>query len=618
MRTKVSEVPRNRSTTSVPARSWFRARILARRSATVAGALILSAGLSLFVAACDEGPKVAGRAADGTFVMDDFESGALTDWRAVGGGAGGWFVYTNGGKAPDPAQTDPNVPFNLPDPPQGRFAAVTDMNGPGTLILYRDLKLDGRFMLHLTVFHAGSFGFSSPQTLAYDEPEDNQQFRIDLVAPSAPIDSLAGGEVLVNVFRTSTSEPYQRQPTAVKVDVSPWAGRKVRLRLAVTDNRGPLRVGVDNIRFEPIGSDADARIELPNTKEPSRALNLVLDRPTEEDALEALSTRAKKLAREDQLSGAVLVANDDQVLFKDDYGLADRKRGIPNTLRTRFRIGSMNKMFTAVTILQLVEAGKVELTAPLGTYLRDYPNRDVATKVTIHHLLTHTGGTGDIFGPDFDAHRKELRTLADYVELYGKRGLEFEPGSRWAYSNYGFILLGRVIEKVTGQSYYDYVRQHIYEPTGMTRSGSLPEDEAVPERSIGYMKPPGAAMWLPNTDWLPYRGTSAGGGYSTVEDLARFAHALLSHKLLSPDSTELLITGKVKARPGARYAYGFEDARDADGNGWVGHGGGAPGMNGDLKIYPNSGYVVAVLANMDPPAAQRISEYLDPRLPTEG
>ena len=277
----------------------------------------------------------------------------------------------------------------------------------------------------------------------------------------------------------------------------------------------------------------------------------------------------------------------------------------------------MNKMFTAVAILQLVEAGKVKLTAPLGTYLPDYPNRDVATKVTIHQLLTHTGGTGDIFGPDFDAHRNELRTLADYVKLYGKRGLEFEPGSRWAYSNYGFILLGAVIEKVTGQSYYDYVQRHIYAPAGMTSTGSLPEDQAVPDRSIGYTKPPGTTAWVPNTDTLPYRGTSAGGGYSTVEDLARFAHALLSHKLLSPDSTKLLITGKVKAGPGARYAYGFEDARDADGNGWVGHGGGAPGMNGDLRIYPKSGYVVAVLANIDPPAAQRISEYLDPRLPTE-
>jgi CubicO group peptidase (beta-lactamase class C family) len=375
---------------------------------------------------------------------------------------------------------------------------------------------------------------------------------------------------------------------------------------------------VDDIRFDPIGPDANARIELPATAEPARALNLVLRRMTEADAVKALAARAGKLAHEDEFAGAVLIAKGDRVLFRHAYGLADRKRGIPNTLRTRFRMGSMNKMFTAVAVLQLVETGKVNLTAPLGTYLRDYPNREVAAKVTIHQLLTHTGGTGDIFGPDFDTHRTELRTLADYVKLYGRRGLDFEPGSRWAYSNYGFILLGRVIEEVTGHSYDDYVQQHIFAPAGMTGTGSLPEDQAVHGRSIGYTKPsPGATAWAPNTDTLPYRGTSAGGGYSTVEDLARFAHALLSHKLLTADATKLLTTGKVKDGPGTRYAYGFEDARDGAGNGWVGHGGGAPGMNGDLKIYPKPGYVVTALANLDPPAAQRITDYLDPRLPTQ-
>jgi D-alanyl-D-alanine carboxypeptidase len=582
--------------------------ILERRSAVVAAALIVSAALCLFLTGCGHRPK---------FVMDDFESGALTGWRAVGGGSGGWFVYTNGSKPPDPARSDPNVPFDVPDPPQGRFAAVSDTNGPGTRILFRDVKLDGRLRLHVSVFYAGVGGFNSPNTLAYDEPRANQQFRIDLLARSAPIDSVAQGDVLVNIFKTSAGDPDRREPSPVSVDLSRWAGRTVRLRLAVTDNGGPLRAGVDDIRFEPIGPNANARIELPATKPPARALNLVLHRMTEADALKALSARADVLAGEDELSGAVLVAKDGRVLFSHAYGPADRKSRIPNTIATRFRIGSMNKMFTAVAILQLVEAGKVKLTAPLGTYLPGYPNREVATKVTIHQLLTHTGGTGDIFGPDFEAHRKEPRTLADYVKLYGKRGVEFEPGSRWDYSNYGFILLGVVIERVTGQSYYDYVQAHIYAPAGMTSTGSLPENQAVPDRSTGYTKPPGTTAWVPNTDTLPYRGTSAGGGYSTVEDLARFAHALLSHKLLSPRSTEVLIAGKVKAGPGGRYAYGFEDARDAHGNGWVGHGGGAPGMNGDLRIYPKTGYVVAVLANIDPPAAQRISEYLDPRLPTE-
>jgi CubicO group peptidase (beta-lactamase class C family) len=549
--------------------------------------------------------------------MEDFESGALAGWQAVGSGSGAWFVYSDGQKAPDPAQSDPNAPFHVPDPPHGGFAAVTDMNGPGTRILYRDVGLDGRSTLHLTVFYEGSASFSSPDTLAYDSAEPNQQFRIDLIDPSAPIDSVADGDVLVNIFRTSPADPPSLAPTAVSVDLSPWAGQTVRLRLAQTDNQGPLRGGVDNIRFEPIGEGADARIDLLETPEPTSALDLVLHRLTEGEALAALETFVREEASADRFSGAVLVAKDGEVLFSEAYGLADREQEIPNTLQTRFRIGSMNKMFTAVAILQLVEAGEVELTAPLGTYLTDYPNREVATEVTIHHLLTHTGGTGDIFGPEFDAHREELRTLDDYVELYGERGPEFEPGSQWAYSNYGFILLGAVIEAVTGQSYYDYVHEHIYEPAGMTGTGSVPEDQAVPDRAIGYMDPSGGTDWRPNTDTLPYRGTSAGGGYSTVEDFARFAAALLNHELLGPDSTELLVTGKEEIGPGIGYAYGFEDHRDAEGNGWVGHGGGAPGMNGDLRIYLPSGYVVVVLANFDPPEAQRIADYLDARLPLD-
>jgi len=272
-------------------------------------------------------------------------------------------------------------------------------------------------------------------------------------------------------------------------------------------------------------------------------------------------------------------------------------------------------MFTAVSVLQLVEAGKIKLTDPVGKYITDYPNQEIATKVTIHELLTHTGGTGDIFGPEFDAHRLELRTLNDYVALYGKRGPEFAPGSRWAYSNYGMVLAGVVIERVTHQSYYNYVEEHVYKPAGMTSSGSLPEDQPVANRSVGYMRSDSGG-WKPNTGTLPYRGTSAGGGYSTVGDLVRFATALLSHKLLNATYTDLLITGKVATGRGpGKYAFGFEDERDKNGNGYVGHGGGAPGMNGDLRIYPKSGYIVAVLANLDPPAAQRISEYVDSRLP---
>src|SRR5205823_7908729 len=186
----------------------------------------------------------------------------------------------------------------------------------------------------------------------------------------------------------------------------------------------------------------------------------------------------------------------------------------------------------------------------------DYPNKDLAAKVTIYHLLTHTGGTGDIFGPEFQVHRLELRTLDDYVKLYGNRPLQFEPGSKWGYSNYGFILLGAVVEKVSGQSYYDYVRDHIFKPAGMTRTASEPEDVVVPDRAVGYMGAGIAAK--PNTETLPYRGTSAGGGYTTVEDLLRFANALTEHRLLNERNTALLTTAKPETGD-AHYAYGFLD-----------------------------------------------------------
>ena len=341
-----------------------------------------------------------------------------------------------------------------------------------------------------------------------------------------------------------------------------------------------------------------------------------IPRLSEGDAIAGVEALLRRQAAADRFSGAALVAKDGEVRLAGAYGQADRARGIPNTLETRFRVGSMNKMFTAVATLQLVEAGRLALDDVVGKHLRGYPNAEVATKVTVRHLLTHTGGTGDIFGPEFEANRLQLREHADYVQLYGSRAPSFEPGSRFEYSNYGFVLLGAIIEAVSGESYYDYVREHVFGPAGMTSTDSLPESVEVPNRSIGYTRSYPTTPWQPNTDWLPWRGTAAGGGYSTVGDVARFAVALTSHKLLSPASTELLITGKVALVPGVRYAFGFVDFRDKDGNGSVGHSGGAPGMNGDLRIYPKSGYVVVVLANFDPPAAQRISDYLDPRLPT--
>lgn len=337
-------------------------------------------------------------------------------------------------------------------------------------------------------------------------------------------------------------------------------------------------------------------------------------RMSEAEALKDFRAYLDKAAAVGRFSGAVLVAKNGKLIFSSAYGLADREKKIANTISTKFRIGSMNKMFTATAVMQLVQAGKINLNDPLGKYLPDYPNKDLAAKVTIHQLLTHTGGTGDIFGPEFEKHRLELRTLQDYVKLYGERGVKFEPGSKWEYSNYGFLLLGVVIEKVSGQSYYDYVREHIFKPAGMNSTDSLPEDQAVADRSVGYTKMEGAKEWSPNVETLPYRGTSAGGGYSTVEDLLAFANALANHTLLDAKHVELLTTGKIETPNGAKYAYGFGEEISPDGVRCFGHGGGAPGMNGDLKIC-SSGYVVAVLSNLDPPAASQAADFVAARLP---
>ena len=326
-----------------------------------------------------------------------------------------------------------------------------------------------------------------------------------------------------------------------------------------------------------------------------------------------LRAQLEAATKAEQFSGAVLVKRDGQTLFEGAYGLADRERNIPNTPLTQFRVGSMNKMLTAVATLQLVQAGTLSLNATLGKYLPDYPNADLASKVTLHHLLTHTGGTGDIFGPAFNANRLELRTPSDYIELYGARALQFQPGAQFAYSNYGFMLLGAIIERVTGKSYYDHVAERIHAPAQMIATGSAPEDSLIAGRSVGYMRP-GGALLVSNAPTLPYRGTPAGGGYSTVEDFARFALALREHRLLDPTHTALLFAGKVPFSPGEQYAYGFID-RVVGSRRFVGHGGGAAGMNGDLAFEPNGGYVVVVLSNFDPPAATQVSSFILTRLP---
>jgi CubicO group peptidase (beta-lactamase class C family) len=316
-----------------------------------------------------------------------------------------------------------------------------------------------------------------------------------------------------------------------------------------------------------------------------------------------------------RFSGVVLIAKDDTVLLKKAYGLANVAAGTPNNTDTKFNLGSMNKMFTSVAIAQLVEAGKLSYTDTLASVLPDYPNKEAARKITIRQLLTHTAGLGDFFTPEFFQHRDNYKSLRSYLPLFANAPLLFEPGTGGSYSNAGFIVLGLIIEKVSGENYFDYVKEHIFQPVGMINTDFYERDATVPNLAYGYTyddltDPLHINLRLLNTPFLPAKGSSAGGGYSTADDLLKFSHALLGHRLLGAALTDTITTGKVSSPRGPefQYGYGFNVQTGFLGRHIIGHGGGSRGINGTLSMIPANGYSVIVLANYDPPAADGMAK----------
>ncbi len=339
--------------------------------------------------------------------------------------------------------------------------------------------------------------------------------------------------------------------------------------------------------------------------------NLMPERLSQTEVWKRATSKASRLAADDQFAGVLAVGRDGRVRMSASWGDADRTQNMKHTPKTRFRIGSMYKMFTAVAILQLVEQGRVDLDAPLVRYVPDYPETLLAEQVKIRHLLTHTGGTGDIFTDAYQAKRSAVREHADYIRLFGERDTEFTPGSREAYSNYGFVLLGAVIERVTGMSYHDAIRKQIFLPAEMTHSGTQPEEHVHGLISVGYTQTENGLT--DNRNLLPWRGTAAGGGYSTVGDLLRFSDALLKGRLLS---TQWLSEATRAQTPSALYGFGFQLGGSGEAR-HFGHAGGAEGMNGALRIYPASGEIVVALSNLDPSAAEMLVEYYGNRMPIQ-
>ena len=335
----------------------------------------------------------------------------------------------------------------------------------------------------------------------------------------------------------------------------------------------------------------------------------------QDKAIEKVETFLEELVAADQFSGTVLVAHDETTLFQHAYGLAEKNFRVPAQLDTKYNLGSMNKMFTAVAIAQLVEQGKVSFHEPISTYLPNF-QREKAERITLHHLLTHTSGLGSYWNEAFEARRMTLRTVNDFLALFINDPLLFSPGEQWHYSNAGYIVLGAIIEQVAAQDYFTYVREHIYHPAGMYETDAYELDQVVPNLAVGYTYEGVSATATPrqrlnNLLLHGVKGGPAGGGYSTVLDLFKFSRALRSHVLLSPASTELILHGKVDRSnpPGGRYAYGFGE-RQSNGKRIVGHGGGFPGIHTHFEVAPESGNVVIALSNYDPPITKRVAEFI--------
>jgi D-alanyl-D-alanine carboxypeptidase len=320
-------------------------------------------------------------------------------------------------------------------------------------------------------------------------------------------------------------------------------------------------------------------------------------KPTPE-IVRTTSAHLATLAKEDGLSGVVLMAKDGKPILESAYGFSNLGDRVPNRVDTKFNMASMGKMFTAVAVLQLVEAGRIALDDTVGKYLPNYPGKAVRDDVTVKELLTHTSGMGNFWEQLADKAKDRYVSVSDYVPLFADQPLLFAPGTSFAYSNNGYTVLGLIIEAVSGHTYFDYVRDHIYHPCRMTNTDAYALNAPIANLAMGYYRSadtPG--QLLSNIYLIPFRGSPAGGSYTTAGDMLRFANALMSHKLLDRAHTDALTTGTVDYGT-RRYAYGFT-VDTANGHKLIGHGGGNTGIADELMIFPDLGYTVVVLTNGD-------------------
>lgn len=371
---------------------------------------------------------------------------------------------------------------------------------------------------------------------------------------------------------------------------------------------GPVQLQFE-IESQPPHRIKSLGVEVGDTDDEEPAVKVAVKPPANEmDIGRAADEYFNKLVEADLFSGAVLIAKDGKPIYQKAFGLASKEHNTPNRADTKFNLGSINKFFTDTAIVQLAEQGKLSLDDTIIKHLPDYPNHQAAEKITIRHLLTHSSGIGDFFGEKYVATPKNrIRKISDYFQFFAAQPLLFEPGTSRRYSNGGYVVLGAIIEKVSGKSYYDYVRENIFVSAGMSNTDSYETDVPTPNLASGYTRrgegrEADTKERRNNIYTRPARGSSAGGGYSTTDDMLRFTIALQNAKLLSPEFT-LWLLNRMPGNPPSKSLPSSINTPIKDGD--MGIAGGAPGINAALEFDFASGYTVIVLSNYDPPAAER-------------
>lgn len=313
--------------------------------------------------------------------------------------------------------------------------------------------------------------------------------------------------------------------------------------------------------------------------------------PSDTALSETLDKYVRAEAELDLFSGSILVARDGKIIYSGAYGYADKKNKTPNRISTRFSIGSVGKTFTAVLIMQLVEQGKLALSDTLDKYLPDFPYEE-KSRIRIRHLLTHTSGLGNYFShEDYESRIPVLRKIKDALTLVYDQKPLFEPGTKYRYSNSGMLVLGAVIEKVTGTSYSKYLKTHLLDPTGMKSSLICYPEDDIPNRAIGYSKTSEGEYRIETDHEFP--AFSDGGLYSTAEDMLKYDVALRENRLLSSKSKDIMFT---VSAPAENYALGWETGT-FKGSKFVGHVGGCPGFAADFMRFPKERIMIIVLSN---------------------